>query len=244
MEGQKIRNILVIDDDVELCALLGDYFQSEDFGFVCAHSGKDGLKLLASRACDIVILDVMLPERDGFEVLKDIRSVSNVPVIMLSARGDQIDRVVGLEIGADDYICKPFSVRELSARVRAVLRRLGVSPDASVHDVIRLADLELYRGSRSVRVAGRDVSLTSVEFGLLELLLSSAGKKISPEQLSMDVLNRGYSAFDRSLSVHISRLRRKLGPYPNGSERIKTLRSEGFMYVYLENNLNMEELQK
>jgi two-component system response regulator CpxR len=160
---------------------------------------------------------------------------------MLSARGDQIDRVVGLEIGADDYICKPFSVRELSARVRAVLRRLGVSSEAPLQDIIRLADLEMFRGARSVRVAGCDISLTSVEFSLLERLLSSAGKKISPEQLSMDVLGRGYTAFDRSLSVHISRLRRKLGPYPGGSERIKTLRSEGFMYVYPE-NVSAEEL--
>jgi two-component system response regulator CpxR len=230
-----IKNILVIDDDTELCRLLEDYFTSEGFGFTCVHSGDKDLSFLASSQCDIIILDVMLPGRDGFEILKEIRNISSIPVIMLSAKGDHIDRVIGLEIGADDYICKPFSMRELSARVRAVLRRFGVSAGIASQDVICLIDLEMDLNSRSVKIGGKRAPLTNVEFRLLESLLSCAGRGISPEQLSIDALGRSHSPFDRSLSVHISRLRRKLGPYPCGSERIKTLRGEGFVYVFPEN---------
>jgi two-component system response regulator CpxR len=242
-EGIKIRHILVIDDDVDLCALLKEYLQSEGFGCAYAHSGSEGLKLLSGREYDIVILDVMLPERDGLDVLKEIRDVSNVPVVMLSARGDQVDKVVGLEIGADDYICKPFDARELLARLKAVLRRSCNFPVRTVHERIALADLEICRDSRSVKVGADDVLLTNIEFGLLDLLLSHAGKKISSEQLSSSVLGRDYTSFDRSLSVHISRLRRKLGPYPDGKERIKTLRSEGYMYVYPDNDFAEENKQ-
>jgi two-component system response regulator CpxR len=228
----------VIDDDTELCKLLDDYFTSEGFGFAYAHSGDRGLDLLASGQCDIIILDVMLPGRDGFEILREIRNVSSIPVIMLTAKGDHIDRVIGLETGADDYMCKPFSMRELSARVRAVLRRFGASLEIEPHGVISLIDLEMDMKSRSVRIGGKGVPLTNVEFRLLESLLSCAGKGVSPERLSVDVLGRGYAPYDRSLSVHISKLRRKLGPYPCGSERIKTLRGEGFVYVFPENEVS------
>ncbi|MDR0765207.1 MAG: response regulator transcription factor [Synergistaceae bacterium] len=239
--SRDIKNILVIDDDVELCKLLGDYFTSEGFCFSCAHSGNRGLNLLSGGHCDIIILDVMLPGRDGFEILKDIRDISSVPVIMLTAKGDHVDRVVGLEIGADDYICKPFSMRELSARVRAVLRRyvvLSGAESAKSPNVICLADLEMDLKSRAVKIEGKGVPLTNVEFRLLEAMLSCVGRNISMEQLSIDVLGRGYAPFDRSLSVHVSRLRRKLGPYPCGSERIKTLRGEGFVYVFPEKGLS------
>jgi two-component system response regulator CpxR len=221
----------MIDDDADLCDLLGIYFQSEGFGFSRAGSGDEGMELLRGGPCDIIILDVMLPDRDGFDVLRDIRSVSKVPVVMLSARGDQIDKIVGLEIGADDYICKPFDARELLARLKAALRRSEDFSGASSPNVTVLADLEIFRDSRSVKVGGADVVLTNAEFGLLELLVAGAGKKVSAEQLSKSVLGRDYSAFDRSLSVHISRLRRKLGPFPDGKERIKTLRNEGYMYA-------------
>jgi two-component system response regulator CpxR len=230
-EAWRIKSILMIDDDVELCALLEDYFQTEGFAFAWAHSGDEGLDTLAEGGYDIVVLDVMLPGRSGFEILKEIRSVSLVPVIMLTAKGDPLDRVVGLETGADDYICKPFDTRELSARIKAVLRRGGL-PEAS--EVMRVEDLEMDLRSRSVRVGRRGVPLTNVEFRLLEALLSCVGKKISSEQLSNTVLGHSHSPFDRSLSVHISRLRHKLGLYPCGSERIKTLRGEGFIYVFPE----------
>ena len=228
-----MKSILMIDDDTELCALLEDYFQAEGFDFACGHSGDEGLEMLAEGDYDIVVLDVMLPGRDGFEILKTIRSASPVPVIMLTAKGNHLDRVVGLEIGADDYICKPFDTRELSARIRAVLRRSGLSETAS-ESVLRVEDLEMDLRSRSVKVGQRGVPLTNVEFRLLEALLSCAGKKISSEQLSINVLGHSLSPFDRSLSVHISKLRHKLGLYPCGSERIKTLRGEGFIYVFSE----------
>jgi two-component system response regulator CpxR len=180
----------------------------------------------------------MLPGRDGFEILREIRNVSSLPVIMLTAKGDHIDRVIGLEIGADDYICKPFSMRELSARVRAVLRRFGAPQEIEPQDAISLIDLEMDLKSRSVKIGGKGIPLTNVEFRLLESLLSRAGRGISPEQLSVDVLGRDYTPYDRSLSVHISKLRRKLGPYPCGSERIKTLRGEGFVYVFPESEIS------
>jgi two-component system response regulator CpxR len=174
----------------------------------------------------------MLPGRDGFDILKEIRNRSSLPVIMLTAKGDHVDRVVGLEMGADDYICKPFNMRELSARIRAVFRRAaGGSNAAAAGGVIAAADLMMDIKSRSVRVSGRPVSLTNAEFRLLEILLSSAGSGISQERLSLEVLGRDYNLFDRSLSVHICKLRQKLGPHPYGGERIKTLRGEGFVYV-------------
>ncbi|MDR1650139.1 MAG: response regulator transcription factor [Synergistaceae bacterium] len=228
-----IKNILMVDDDAELCALLGDYFQAEGFSFACAYSGDEGLAMLAGKRCDIVVLDIMLPGRDGFDVLREIRASSSVPVVLLTAKGDRLDRVVGLEIGADDYICKPFDTRELSARIRAVLRRSSPLETAS-QEILRVADLEMDILSRSVKVGDRGVPLTNVEFRLLETLISRAGRKISLEQLSVDVLGHVHSPFDRSLSVHISKLRRKIGPYPCGSERIKTLRGEGFIYVFPE----------
>ncbi|MDR3230731.1 MAG: response regulator transcription factor [Synergistaceae bacterium] len=230
----------MIDDDVELCALLEDYFRSEGFNFACAHSGDEGLALLTNVAYDIIILDVMLPGRDGFDVLREIRGVSTIPVVMLTAKGDHIDRVVGLEIGADDYVCKPFNMRELSARVRAVLRRAGGFEATAAQDVLCVVDLEMDLKSRSVRVGGYGVPLTNVEFRLLETLLANAGKIISPEHLSIRVLGRRLTAFDRSLSVHISKLRHKLGAYSCGSERIRTLRGEGFMYVFPERETTEE----
>ncbi|MDR1482373.1 MAG: response regulator transcription factor [Synergistaceae bacterium] len=237
-----MKKILVIDDDAELCSLLGEYFRSDGFGFMYAHTGDGGLEILSDEVCDIVILDVMLPGKDGFEILKEIRNVSTIPVVMLTAKGDHVDRVVGLEIGADDYICKPFNMRELSARVRAILRRtdgFGCISQA----MICVADIEMDRKSRSVRIGGHGVVLTNVEFRLLELLLSGIGRVISPELLSREVLGRNHSTYDRSLSVHISRLRHKLGLYPCGSERIKTLRGEGFMYVFPEGDTNGRAFQ-
>jgi two-component system response regulator CpxR len=237
-EAWRIKSILMIDDDVELCALLGDYFQTEGFGFgfAHAHSGNEGLEMLAEGEYGIVVLDIMLPGRSGFEILKEIRNVSSVPVIMLTAKGDPLDRIVGLETGADDYICKPFDTRELSARIRAVLRRGGLT-EATSEEILRVEDLEMDLRSRSVRIDERSVPLTNVEFRLLEALLSCAGKKISSEQLSNSVLGHSHSPFDRSLSVHISKLRHKLGLYSCGSERIKTLRGEGFIYVFPEKKM-------
>ncbi|MDR0615533.1 MAG: response regulator transcription factor [Synergistaceae bacterium] len=226
------KNILIIDDDEDLISLLEEFFRSEGFKCLGAGSGDEGLQLFRNGAYNIILLDVMLPGRDGFEILKAIRDISSVPVIMLTAKGDPIDRVLGLEFGADDYICKPFHMRELSARIRAVLRRANGLMEASPRDMITVADLEMDLKSHSIKIRDQIVPLTNVEFRLLEILLSRAGLKTPPERLSLDVLGRSYSPFDRSLSVHISKLRRKLGPYPDGGERIKTLRGEGFVYVF------------
>ena len=227
-----MKKLLVIDDDIELCNLLREYFVAEGFTFECAHCSEDGLRLFTDYAPDIVILDVMLPGRDGFDILRDIRGRSDTPVIMLTAKGDHIDRVVGLEIGADDYICKPFNTRELVARVRAVLRRSEGLVSAPSEDIIRVGDLEMDLRSRSVSVAGEGVPLTSAEFKLLECLLSNAGNVVQLDALSTEVLKRHHTVYDRSISVHMSNLRRKIGPYPTGDERITTIRGEGFVYVF------------
>ena len=227
-----MKKILVIDDDVELCNLLKEYFVAEGFDFECAHCCDKGVALFNKYAPDIVILDVMLPGRDGFDILRDIRTRSDTPVIMLTAKGDHIDRVVGLEIGADDYICKPFNTRELVARVRAVLRRSDGIVSNSPEDVIRVGDLEMDLRARSVRVGFDGVSLTSAEFKMLECLLVNAGKLVQLENLSTEVLRRHHTVYDRSISVHMSNLRRKIGPYPTGDERITTIRGEGFIYVF------------
>ena len=227
-----MKKILVIDDDAELCNLLHEYFTAEGFACSCAHDGKDGVARLFADEPDLVVLDVMLPGRDGFDILRDIRSRSSVPVIMLTAKGDHIDRVVGLEIGADDYICKPFNTRELSARIRAVLRRADGVAGLAPGETMRVDDLEMDLRSRSVKVDGRDVSLTNVEFRLLECLLSNAGKLVPLDALSLEVLKRRHSVYDRSISVHMSNLRKKIGHYPSGDERIATIRGEGFVYVF------------
>ena len=181
----------------------------------------------------VVVLDVMLPQVDGFEVLRRIRAQSDVPVLMLTARGDDVDRIVGLEIGADDYLPKPFNTRELVARINAVLRRAG-APRArrpSGHEHLALADLDLDIGARTVRCAGRLVELTGAEFTLLEVLLRAAGRVVERGELSKTVLGRRLMPFDRSIDVHVSNLRKKLGPAPGGSERIKTVRSVGYICV-------------
>jgi two-component system response regulator CpxR len=231
-----IKRILLIDDDEELCVLLEEYFQAEGFGFDYANSGDAGLTLFGTGEYDIIILDVMLPGRDGFDILREIRDISRIPVIMLTAKGDHIDRIIGLEIGADDYICKPFNMRELSARIRAILRRSIGLQEAIYSGAVCVADLEMDLKSHSVKVGGQSISLTNVEFRILEILLSRVSESISAEQLSIEALDRSYTSSDRSLSVHINKLRRKLGLYPCGSERIKTLRGEGFMYVFPEKN--------
>jgi two-component system response regulator CpxR len=166
----------------------------------------------------------------GFEVLRELRAHSPVPVIMLTARGDDVDRIVGLEMGADDYLPKPFNPRELVARIKAILRR-GQRTEESVSNNLNVGDLVLDPGARSVRIGGDPVDLTSVEFNLLEALLGSAGQVVPRESLVLHVLKRSYSPFDRSIDVHISNLRKKLGHYSDGSDRIKTLRGEGYFFA-------------
>lgn len=223
-----MHRILLLDDDTELCDLLTEYLRPEGFEILVVHDGEEGLAAALSSPVDLVLLDVMLPGKNGFDVLRELRARSPVPVLMLTAKGDEIDRIVGLELGADDYLPKPFNPRELLARIRAVLRR-GERPETTSAERLNAGDIEMDVGARIVRIAGKDTELTSVEFKLLEALLRSAGKVVSREKLAMAALERTLGPFERSLDVHVSNLRRKLGPADDGSPRIRTLRSEGYL---------------
>ena len=229
------NRILVIDDDAELCELLGEYLGQEGFVVESVNEGAAGLDRALSGAHALVVLDVMLPEMNGFDVLRRIRERSKVPVLMLTARGDDVDRIVGLEMGADDYLPKPFNPRELVARIRAVKRRAVSSANAPESpdrpESVRVGDVELSPQTRVVRRAGEVVELTSVEFSLLELLLRSAGKVVPREELASAALGRKLSAYDRSVDVHMSSLRRKLGHRVGTMERIRNIRGVGYMYV-------------
>ncbi len=230
--------ILVIDDDSELCELLTDYLQAEGFAVETAGDSQRGIDRALSGEHALVILDVMLPEISGFEVLRRIRAASAIPILMLTARGEEVDRIVGLEMGADDYLPKPFNPRELIARLRAIYRRTEESlqrAEAGATDALLcVGDLSLDPGTRNVRQAHRQVSMTAAEFSLLQELLSEAGRVVSREKLVEKVLGRKLAMFDRSIDVHVSSLRRKLGQESNGMERIKTIRGIGYMYVKLD----------
>lgn len=225
-----MRSILVIDDDTELCELVAEYVRAEGFTIDAVHDGESGLARARRGDYSLALLDVMLPGDNGFEILRKLRHTSQLPVIMLTAKGDDVDRIVGLEIGADDYLPKPFNPRELVARIRAVLRR----SDASLRGAperLELGDVKMDTGARTVHRSGEDIRLTAVEFDVLERLLRSAGTVVSREDLMRDVLGREYSAIDRSIDMHVSNIRRKLGAEVDGLERIKTIRGVGYIYT-------------
>lgn len=232
------QTILLIDDDIELCALLKEFLTDEGFDLKTCHDGLTGSELAISQKYALIILDVMLPGCNGFEVLKKIRKQSDVPVLMLTARGDDVDRIVGLEIGADDYLGKPFNPRELVARIRAIFRRTQPQksdPDAKDTPAkVCVDDIELELRTRRVFRHGLTVDLTAVEFNLLTVLLRSAGSVVSRETLNHVVLGRAYSPYDRSIDVHISKLRKKLGEKIGRTDRIQAIRGEGYLYAYLE----------
>lgn len=223
-------SILIIDDDEELCELVAEYLEVEGFQTAQVHDGETGLRQALDGDYDLAILDVMLPKKNGFEVLRELRKDSGLPVLMLTARGEDMERIVGLEIGADDYLPKPFNPRELVARLRAILRR-AEAPDSSAADMIEVGDVQVRLSARSARKNGEDLGLTSVEFDLLAALLKRAGTVVKKEDLSREVLDRELSPFDRSLDMHISNLRKKLDAGKNGRELIKTVRSVGYIYA-------------
>ncbi len=229
-----LEKILVIDDDYELCDLLQEYLEPEGFEIQTAHNGKEGLEKALSGEFDLVVLDIMLPEQNGFDVLRHLRNTSEIPVIMLTARGEDVDRIVGLEMGADDYLPKPFNPRELTARIRSILRRARNSHSDGDDSVLAVGDVELHRKSHSATCGGNSLRLTGVEFRFLHMLLENAGSIVSRQALAQKVLERSYSPFDRSVDVHISNIRKKMGPLPEGEERIKTIRGEGYLYVLKE----------
>lgn len=227
-----MNKILIIDDDEELCELVSEYLGVEGFEVESVNDGETGLKRALTGEYDMAILDVMLPKMNGFDVLRNLREESALPVIMLTARGDDMERIVGLEIGADDYLPKPFNPRELAARLRAILRRaISDTDDGDPDDKIEVDGVQVVGSARTATSDGEDLNLTSVEFELLRELLREAGKVVKKEDLSENVLERKLSPYDRSLDMHISNLRKKLGTRSDGSERIKTIRSVGYIYT-------------
>jgi len=228
-----MNRILIIDDDEELCELVAEYLSVEGFETEAVHDGENGLRRALSNEFDLITLDVMLPKKNGFDVLRELRQTSKIPVLMLTARGDDMERIVGLEIGADDYLPKPFNPRELVARLRAILRRVQTEQESNQIEIDKLQvdDVEVQISARSALKNGEDLGLTSVEFDLLAELLRQAGKVIKKEVLSEQVLERKLSPWDRSLDMHISNLRKKLGNREDNTERIKTIRSVGYIYT-------------
>jgi two-component system response regulator CpxR len=227
--------ILIIDDDKKLCRLIKDYLEPMGYEVSASNTGLEGLKMTLTGDFHLVILDVMMPGVDGFEILKMIRKESDIPILMLTARGDETDRIVGLEMGADDYIPKTFSTRELLARLRAVTRRYyqlgGSAGSAGKEDIVMLGDLVIGRTTRTARLGARPLELTPIEFDLLLCLAKAAGRVLTRDQLLDSVANRNYEVFDRSIDVHISSLRRKLGDNVRNPRFIKTVRSAGYMFI-------------
>lgn len=223
--------LLVIDDDAELRDLLSQFLGEEGFSVSLASDGESGLAIFGSDTFELVVLDVGLPGISGLDVLRTIRSRSLVPVIMLTASGDLDYRIRGLEAGADDYIAKPFSTEELVLRLNAVLRRTHATALPQTPKTFHVDDLVVDFGSHEVRCAGRAAILTAAELEILGVLIERAGGIVSRRELSGLALQRPTGAFDRSLDVHISRIRRKLGPRPDGLPRIKTIRGEGYLFV-------------
>ncbi len=239
MENQKKSpsriKVLIVDDDKKLCRLVKDYLEPMGYDVDAAHTGTHGLERVLGGDFHAVILDVMMPEMDGFEVLKRLRKESDIPVLMLTARGDETDRIVGLEMGADDYLPKTFSTRELLARLRAVTRRSFTSQRHSVPNTLDqaliLGDLQISQTSRTARLGHDIVNLTPIEFDLLIYLAKAAGRVLTRDQLLDAISGRSYDVFDRSVDVHISSLRRKLGDDSRNPRFIKTVRSAGYMFI-------------
>lgn len=225
--------VLIVDDDQELTELLGEYLQADGFIVDCAHDGRSGIERALSGHFDIVVLDVMMPGLNGIQLLGQLRGQSEIPVLMLTARGDDTDRIVGLELGADDYVAKPCKPRELAARLRAILKRSGDKSTSSNDSMqaIEVGSIVLWPARRLVERHGQTLELTSTEFSLLEVLARQAGSPVSKEQLSRDALGRPLSRFDRSIDVHISSMRQKLGLLPDGRSVIQTVIRKGYLLV-------------
>jgi DNA-binding response OmpR family regulator len=226
------RRVLLVDDDPQLCEMLAEYLGREGFLVSTVHDGQAGVDAAAQGEVDVVVMDITMPIMDGFEALRQIRTQSEVPVVMLTARGDEVDRIVGLEIGADDYLPKPFNPRELAARLRAVLRRTNISTTASSDtDPIELGDVRIEPGARRLLKSGVPVSVTATEFVIAHLLMQSAGEIVTKDEMMEKALGRRLTPYDRSLDTHIANLRRKLGATDDGSSLIKTVRGQGYLFV-------------
>jgi DNA-binding response OmpR family regulator len=236
----RMNHILIVDDDSDLLDLMRQYLEGEGFAVEAAIDYASGLRAALSGNHELVILDVTLPGGSGFELLKKLRAESNLPVVLLTARGDSVDRIVGLQIGADDYVPKPFEPREVVARIRAVLRRTRAGMEkAGSDDRIVVGDVTLSPSTRTAMLAGQLLDLTTVEFDLLEVLLRNAGKVVTRDQLAQAALGRDLAPFDRGVDVHLSKLRKKLGGGQYSQDRIKTVRGSGYIYVALEQKADL-----
>ena len=228
MNAISTTQLLLIDDDIELCAMLGEYLAPEGFTVTALHDGESGARAALSGAFDVVVLDVMMPRLNGIDALRRIRVASSVPVLMLTAKGDDTDRIVGLELGADDYLPKPFNPRELVARLRAILRR-GVT--AADNTLVNAGPLVIRPGERTANWRGKTLDITSTEFNLLEVLARHAGHVVSKGDLAEQALGRRLTRFDRSIDVHMSKLRNKLGLLDDGRSPIQTVRGMGYQLI-------------
>jgi two-component system OmpR family response regulator/two-component system response regulator CpxR len=228
-----MTKVLLIDDDVELTALLKEYLEQEEFEVTVLHDGEAGAAAALGGDYAIAVVDVMMPRLSGVETLKRIRAGSQMPVLMLTARGDDTDRIVGLELGADDYVPKPCTPRELTARIRAILRRTGGGAERAENGATPLVvgQLSMWPGERRAQWDGRPLELTSTEFNLLELLARGAGRPVSKRELSEQALSRPLARFDRSIDVHLSAIRHKLGRFADGRSVIQTVRGLGYLLI-------------
>lgn len=226
-----MANVLIIDDDAELVELFQEYLQQEQFQVSTSLTGKAGLEMALTGDYDLIILDMMLPDITGTEILLQIRQKSLIPVLMFTAKGDDIDRIIGLESGADDYVPKPCTPRELVARIRAILRRMdAVMVDMQTQD-IQIGPLQLSAQKRQVLWFDKPLDLTSTEFNLLETLVRKAGHVVSKDELSQRALGRPLVRFDRSIDVHMSSIRQKLGNQQDGQSYIQTIRGKGYQFI-------------
>ena len=224
-------SVLIIDDDQELCDMVVPLLSREGYSVEKCTEAEKGFAAALSGNYDVVLLDIMMPRLDGLQLLRDLRVKSQVHVIMLTAKGEEVDRVVGLELGADDYLPKPFFSRELIARIRAVLRRARTDDLKSTRQpVLEIGDLSLDPEARTINRRGVPLDLTTAEFDVLQMLLIDAGKIVSRERLAR-VLGRNLGIFDRTIDMHVSNLRKKLGALPQGAERIRTVRNAGYLYA-------------
>jgi len=231
-----MNRILIVDDDIELCEMLVEYLQDESFTVESTHDGQSGVNMALAKSTradfDLIILDVMLPILNGFDCLRQIRLSSKIPILMLTAKGEDIDRIVGLEMGADDYLAKPFNPRELVARIKAILRRLQPTENNENHQqVFKNGDIELHPAARRVTRDGEVIILTSTEYNLLEILIKNSGSVVDKQTLSSQALGRKLAFYDRSIDMHVSKLRKKIGCSDEGKQRIQTVRGIGYQLI-------------
>lgn len=226
-----MTKVLIIEDDLEQSSMLAEYLSSANLQVSCCNNGLSGVQSLQQESFNIVVLDIGLPDIDGFEVCRRIRSFSSIPILMLTARGDAMDRIIGLEIGADDYLSKPFNPRELLARLNAILRRENKQSDQNSNPIRYFGRLEINTESRSARLAEKSIQLTAYQFDILSALADHAGRVLSRDQLMEVLKGHDIEAFDRSIDVHISRIRSQIEDDAKKPKRILTIRGTGYVFA-------------